>query len=462
MTKAISALPHSDSADIEAIHEGTALYTNAPEIEDLLDRINWPHCGGRLLDPGCGNGNMVIAALERLVCKPGDFEDIQRVTGFEFHHDSVIEARLRCRDLLVSKGWGKEAAENAADALIEERDFLLESDSRQWDVILSNPPYWRRFRLPEKYLARFDEVVAPHARGDLLHAFLDRIMTVLRKDGVAALITSDRWISNATAGKLREGLGAQSIILHCERLASESPFHRPKTRRKSSPPRVHAIAMVLRKSTGPGQRLHAGAHIIESMPPVDGIRFAELVDIRLAPWLGPDGIFLLETPDAVPGARTVPCVMPKGIDPETGQIKPVTRWAIVTGEERPAQAVLDHLARNMGAMPKRGIRPVLWHPPERFDQHLPLNHEAVLIPRIAKSLRPIIIPAGYLPINHSLVIASGLPASDIAAMLLHPMVQQQANILAQRVESGYRSYTASLLRELIIPYDAIESQRRAA
>ena len=198
--------------------------------------------------------------------------------------------------------------------------------------------------------------------------------------------------------------------------------------------------------------------LIEDMPDVDGIPFADLADIRLAPWLGPDGIFLLDDPAILPEANLVPCIMPKGIDPQTDEILPTTRWAILTGDAEPPAAVLEHLAGAIKAMPKRGVRPVLWHPPERFDKHLPLSQEAILIPRIAKHLRPISIPAGHLPINHSLVIASGLPAAQIKAMLEHPLVQSQADILAPRVESGYRSYTATLLRQLIIPYEAIPSE----
>ena len=147
--------------------------------------------------------------------------------------------------------------------------------------------------------------------------------------------------------------------------------------------------------------------------------------------------------------------MPRGIDPDTDEILPTTRWAIVTRERPPHASVLEHIEDNLERMPARGIRPVAWHPPERFDKHLPLPEEAILIPRIAKRLRPITIPGGHLPINHSLVIASGLPADVIRTMLEHALVQRQADVLAPRVESGYRSYTATLLRQLVIPYEAI-------
>ena len=446
--------PHPPADDIETIHQGTALYTEAPEIENLLDRIGWPDCGGRLLDPGCGDGNMVIAALARLQLQPGDSRTALRVKGFEFHRQSVHDARKRYRQLLIERGWDPHEAYQTANLAIEERDFLLEPHEGTWDIILSNPPYWRRMRLPHGYRELFDKAVPAHARGDLLHAYLDRCLASLRPSGRLALITSDRWLSNATAADLRESIGQQLKVEHAERLTSESPFHRPKDRRQGSPPRVHAAALVLSEK---GRTMTREPFLTEELPEVAGIPFAQLADIRLAPWLGPDGIFLIEDPDMLPEAVTVPCIMPRGIDPETDEILETTRWAIVTGDEAPATSVMAHLEAGMGRMPARGVRPVAWHPPERFDRHLPLAEEAILIPRIAKRLRPITIPGGHLPINHSLVVASGLPADTIRTMLEYPLVQRQADILAPRVESGYRSYTATLLRQLVIPYEAIPS-----
>ena len=448
--------PHPPADDIETIHQGTALYTADPEIENLLDRIGWPDCGGRLLDPGCGDGNMVIAALSRLDLRPGPGCSRQafRVQGFEFHKPSVHEARQRYRRLLVERGWNPHEAYQTANLAIEERDFLLDPREGAWDIILSNPPYWRRMRLPERYRQLFDEAVPPHARGDLLHAYLDRCLSTIASEGRLALVTSDRWLTNATAADLREAIGQRLKIEHAERLTNGSPFHRPKDRRQGSPPRVHAVALVLSDT---GRAMTRDPFLTEELPEVTGIPFAQLADIRLAPWLGPDGIFLIDDPDMLPEAVTVPCIMPRGIDPDTDEILETTRWAIVTGDEVPDTSVMAHLKANMGRMPDRGVRPVAWHPPERFDRPLPLAEEAILIPRIAKRLRPITIPGGHLPINHSLVVASGLPADTIRTMLEHPLVQRQADILAPRVESGYRSYTATLLRQLVIPYEAIPS-----
>ena len=460
MTKQISTHSHSGADDIEAIHAGTALYTSPPEVEHLLDQLGWPECGGRLLDPGCGDGNMVIAALARLALRPDDTNEISRVKGLEFHTPSVSEARERCIKLLESRGWEKDTAVKAAEELIEDRDYLLDPPMQQWDIILSNPPYWRRFRLPDGYKQAFDQVIEEHARGDLLHAYLSVSLQRLTQNGRMARITSDRWLTNSSAAGIREEIGSVLSISHAERLTSKSPFHRPKERRKGSPPRVHAVSLILEKK---GRPMGKEPFLIESLPDVKGIKFSELVNIRLAPWLGPDGIFILDDPDQLPHAKVVPCIMPKGIDPETDKVLPTTKWAIVTGDEKPHPSVLAHLEAAMDKMPARGVRPIAWQPPERFDKHLPLQKEAILIPRIAKKLRPVAIPGGHLPINHSLVIASGLSASTIKTMLEHPIVQEQANILAPRIEGGYRSYTATLLRQLVVPYEAIpESLAKAA
>jgi hypothetical protein len=74
----------------------------------------------------------------------------------------------------------------------------------------------------------------------------------------------------------------------------------------------------------------------------------------------------------------------------------------------------------------------------------------------------VMLPAGYLPTNHSLVVASGMPAGRIKAILEDHRVQEQANAFALRLESGHRSYTATALRRIVVPYDLIEHERKAA
>jgi hypothetical protein len=93
-------------------------------------------------------------------------------------------------------------------------------------------------------------------------------------------------------------------------------------------------------------------------------------------------------------------------------------------------------------MPLRGRRNVRWLPPETFAGRLPLDQDAVLVPRIAKRLAGIRLPAGRLPV---------IPVAAVVNMLDDPVVQAQANALTLGIDNGYRSFTATLLRQLVIP-----------
>jgi hypothetical protein len=101
-------------------------------------------------------------------------------------------------------------------------------------------------------------------------------------------------------------------------------------------------------------------------------------------------------------------------------------------------------------MPESRRRDPRWLPPESFAG-LPFKQDAVLVPRIATRLRAVRLPAGRLPVNHQLVIISGRPVEDIIAMLNDPLVQAQADAVAPRIDNGFRSYTTTRLRDLIIP-----------
>lgn len=446
---------------VERIHDITACYTANEEVEALLDALNWPHRDGLLLDPGCGSGNMIVAALARLEAVTGDIDALcSRLRGIEFHSGAVIEARERVTSKLVSKGWSGNDATAAADRIILHSDFLLDDPVDQAGIILANPPYMRRHRLPEDYRKAFDLATWRHARGDVLHAYLLKMIEALRPGGRIGLISSDRWLMNSGTSQVRKEVGKRLGVHELRRLDSSSAFHRPKTREKDTPPRVHAVSMILAEG---GNKLTSDPYRIDPVPEVEGILLGDLVDLRLAPYLGPDGIFMVEEGSGLPPEVLVPCIEPKDICPRTGHIGAIRRWAIVTGDEQPHPAVMRHLNEKMDRMPASARRKVPWHPPERFDRHLPLDRDAILIPRLAQRLRAVRLPAGILPLNHSLVVASGLAPDEIVRMLEDPRVQAQADALALRVENGFRSYTATLARQLVIPYDIIpQSYARAA
>ncbi len=437
--------------DIAEIHRATGIYTTAPEIEALLDQLGWPAQGRRLLDPGAGNGGFLVAALRRLNLAVDDVEEAARlVHGYEFYPQAVADARKSVSDHLRERGWTASAAWRAADEIVEERDYLLSPvPAGAWHVIAANPPYWRLANLPAAYRIDYEAVVPAHARADLLYAYLDRSADVVTRDGHIGLITADRWLLNSGSAELRRRIGARYSVAGVRRLNAESAFYRPKARRRGTVARVHPVSLIL-TSTGSGRRLGAEPFMLAPVPAVDGVPLRDIAQIRLAPWLGPEGIFIVGRDSGLPADHLVPIVEPGDIDGETVQAP--SKWALATDTTEPPPAILAHLDATLDRMPGRGRRAVRWLPPETFTGKLPLDHDAVLVPRIARRLTGIRLPAGRLPINHGLVVISGQPVESVLAMLDDPEVQAQANALSLGIDNGYRSYTATLLRQLVIPH----------
>jgi hypothetical protein len=450
------ALATGREADIDVIHQGTAIYTVAPEIEALLDRLDWPGCGGRLLDPGAGNGGFLVAALSRLPLSADDVATaVHRVKGYEFHAGAVHAGRIRIAAHLVERGWSTSAATEAARSVLEERDFLLSPvPVGAFTVIAANPPYWRLANLPADYRVEYEAMVPSHARADLLYAYLQRAADIAAEGAQIGMVTADRWLLNSGSAELRRRLGARFGVRDIRRLDSASAFYRPKSRSRGTPARVHPVSLVLDPS-GAGQQLTSAPFPVDGTLCTQGTPLGQLARIQLAPWVGPDGIFVVRDPSPFPPGSLVPCVEPDDIDPHADRLTGHTRWVLRTQADlEPPQSVLSHLDRHLDRMPPRGRRAVRWLPPETFAHRLPLPVDAVMIPRIAQRLRPVLLPAGVMPVNHNLVVASGQPVDVLIAWLNNPVVQAQADALALRLENGYRSYTTTLLRSLIIPVDA--------
>lgn len=447
------------AAAIESVHQATAIYTTMSVVESLLDRLEWPQCGGRLLDPSAGDGAFLVAAIRRVDPAPDDLHALSRVRGYEFHPEAVSDARARVAQLLVELGWEPRRAMAAAVEVVERRDFLTEGGHEKYLRIAANPPYLRFARLPEYFKELYPTVVSRWAIGDLLHAFLERASDILEEGAVVGLVSSDRWLGNQSALELRRHLGRRVRLEHVERLDLSTSFYRPKVRRAGSLPRIHPVAVVLRHGAAPGSALETGAPISP-----DGVRsdewsgptMADCATIRLAPWLGPHGIFTVDAgwaADRFDSALLMPVVDTDDVDPKTDRLAPPSRVAIRTvREQAPTGAIAAHLIEARRLMPARGLRGQWWLPPEKL--HPPSPEPSLMVPRIAQRIRVIELPAGIGAINHNLTIFrrqdGGPSLAEIRRVLESPAADRWLRQHAPRLENGYLSITTSLLRRL--PY----------
>ena len=92
--------------------------------------------------------------------------------------------------------------------------------------------------------------------------------------------------------------------------------------------------------------------------------------------------------------------------------------------------------------------------------NLPLDKPSLLIPRIARRIRAIPIPARVLPINHNLSVVNTTDRSldDLKTLLTSEASHAWLQRNAPRLENGYYSITTTLLRRLPIEEHLIQNK----
>lgn len=450
------ALAEARTSAVEAVHVATALYTTAHVVDALLDRLGWPHAGGRLLDPSAGDGSFLLRALARLDLS--DPAQLARVRGWEIYPDACLEARRHVAALLEQAGLERREARAHAEEMVLNLDFLTDGPGQgEFETIAGNPPYLRYQRLPDYFKSLYTDLLPKYARADLLHAFLDACARLLAPEGRIGFVCSDRFLFNESAAELRARLGLKVGISHLARLDPSTSFYRPKLRVKGSPPRIHPVEVVLLPRLSAPMPLTAAAISPDEFgrDSHTGLTLGQVASVKIAPWLGPAGIFVV-TGDVAErlreaGADLVPAVDTDDVDPHTDELRAPTRYAIRTRRDlEPTGLLSEHLVRERDRMPKRGLNRPYWMPPETIT--LALDRPSLLIPRIARGLRAVELPAGVLPINHNLSVVAcegeGPTLEELRDLITSEASQEWVRRHAPRLESGFYSITTTLLRRL--------------
>lgn len=444
-------------AAVDQLHAATAWYTAEPVVAQLLDMLDWPRQDRRLVDTSAGDGAFLGAALTRLLEAEPQVDDeriAHLITGYEIHYFAAAEARARLERILVASGRESGRARAIAAAIVVHADFVKAGPREpSFHYVTGNPPFCRYTSLPTILREAYEAEMPAYAQADMLHSFLELSRVCLHDGGEIALVTSDRWLFSQAAARLREVIGQRLGIAHMERLDCSSSFYRPKTRKAGQPPRIHPVALVLRDAALCGTALGRAPIFPEADDaPYEGCRMlSEVARVRLAPWLGPHGIFVV-TADVA--ARLPTEVLVPAIDTDDikgGVLRTPTRYAIRTSPGvEPCAEVMAHLDSQLHRMPKSKRRETKrWLPPESFER-MDLSQPSLLIPRISASLRPVRVPAGVLPLDHGIsIVSAGVKTLDqIEAALLSPEAQAWVQARAPRLENNFRSLTTTLLRML--------------
>lgn len=450
---------------VDQLHFATAIYTDQTTVNDLLGRLNWPNGQARMVDPSCGDGMFLGCALTKALNARTIADDdlAYLLEGWEIHPHACEQARARVKAILMTFGRSPERAAKIAVKMVHNRDFITDGPTTPtWDFIAGNPPYLRWVNIPQLLKDEYASIVPDYANADLLHSFLDRCASTLREGGSIGFVTSDRWLSNMGASKLRERLGKDLMISHLERLDVTSCFYHPKNRKAGSPPRIHPVAVVM----APSGDIPITKEAI--YPEVDQSKYTgyptlgEIATVRLAPYFGNGGVFVLDERDVdasgIPMEHLVPAIDTDDIIRESVDGKTVSRigtpkrYAIRTNpNQEPCAEIMDYLRRNIERMEERNVKGKLWVPRESFHNQ-DLSQPCLLVPRIATSPVSVPVPANILPLNHNLSIVTGDEETlkRVERALQTDLAREWVADHAARLENGYFSLTTTLLRKLPI------------
>jgi hypothetical protein len=182
-------------------------FTPPTTAAQMVDEVAWPRGQGVLLDPCCGDGVYLEAAVRKLLRSDLSSAErrraiSERLWGWDVDSAALQDCSQRLRPLLDAAGLGD------VEVCLEHRDALL--GLRPGEVIhhtVTNPPYLEAKRMPEDLKDRVREHCPTAARGafDLYGAFVELAASWARASGGEfSVLIPNRFLVVAYATRLRE------------------------------------------------------------------------------------------------------------------------------------------------------------------------------------------------------------------------------------------------------------------
>lgn len=201
----------TEVARADPVKAGGLHYTPS-ELADFLARRTLSHVDGddtTVLDPACGDAALLIAA-SRAARRRG--LGGLRVFGFDQDLAALGEAESRLKEAAMSDptlahlDFLTSAVANAQGELLDLPETIPDSFPRQFDVVISNPPYVRTQVLGSEQARRLAQQFGLTGRVDLYQAFICAMTTSLKQGGILGLLTSNRFLSTQSGAAVRRFL----------------------------------------------------------------------------------------------------------------------------------------------------------------------------------------------------------------------------------------------------------------
>ncbi len=250
-----------------------AHYTPAPIVRFMLgscltgplaSRVGDEHDPVSILDPACGDGAFVVAAMEELRQRSDQLSPIdlidrhlygvdidpcavsqlrrrleQHVAGegdFEPRLSEALDARFLRADALSGPdfaGSGPARKDLGTEGVIWQDAFPRIAERGGFDLVIGNPPYVREKNAKPLFDKLADTELGRcyrQPRMDLWHYFFHRGLDLLRPGGVLCFIVNSYWTSAISARPLIERLVAETTVQQLV-LLGETPLFKGVTGR---------------------------------------------------------------------------------------------------------------------------------------------------------------------------------------------------------------------------------------
>lgn len=219
--------------------ERGAVYTKPEIVRTILDLVGYttdrPLHTLRLLEPSFGEGDFLLAALDRLLDayaqEGGKAEKMletlrDAIRAVEVHHGACERMRQTITNRLLAWGASTRDAESLVSIWLRQDDFLLTPIEGNFDFVIGNPPYIRQERIPDTLLAEYrHRYKTIYDRADIYIPFFERGLTLLRAGGRLGFICANRWLKNKYGGPLRSFVSSTFHLHYLIDLEGAPAFH---------------------------------------------------------------------------------------------------------------------------------------------------------------------------------------------------------------------------------------------
>jgi type I restriction enzyme M protein len=178
------------------------------DVVRFLVRVTNPHLDEEIMDPTCGSGGMLLEAIQEVRDKGEDHRSM-RLYGQEIRPETAVIAKI---NMFLH---GMDMFDIQRGDTLRDPAFIENGKLRQFDVVLSNPPFslknWGHEDWATDRWGRCVGGVPPKGYGD--YAFVQHIVASLKPDGRAAVVMNHGVLfRGGQEQKIRQWLVEQDLL----------------------------------------------------------------------------------------------------------------------------------------------------------------------------------------------------------------------------------------------------------